>query len=131
MGMVRLNLIICALVAFLFLDATNGDFHLRSETGRWDFNTQTWLYDDATSPCIDAGDPTSDWTSELWPHGKRINMGAYGGTQEASMSLSDLGSRADFNCDAKVNSEDLFTIAESWLTEKPPLRLKISIMTVS
>jgi parallel beta-helix repeat protein len=32
------------------------------------------------------GDPNSDWTSEIWPHGERINMGAYGGTQEASMS---------------------------------------------
>ncbi len=42
--------------------------------------------DDVTSPCIDAGDPNSDWTGETWPHGGRINMGAYGGTREASMS---------------------------------------------
>jgi hypothetical protein len=39
-----------------------------------------------TSPCIDAGDPNSDWTGEIWPHGERINMGTYGGTQQASMS---------------------------------------------
>jgi parallel beta-helix repeat protein len=68
----------------------DGDYHLKSEVGRWDPDSQSWVLDDVTSPCIDAGDPNSDWTAELWPHGERINMGAYGGTQEASMSLSDV-----------------------------------------
>ena len=66
----------------------DGDYHLKSQAGRWDPNSQTWVLDDVTSPCIDAGDPNSDWSAELWPHGERINMGAYGGTQEASMSPS-------------------------------------------
>jgi len=70
----------------LFADPNNDDFHLKSAAGRWDPNSQTWVQDDVTSPCIDAGDPNSDWTAELWPHGERINMGAYGGTREASMS---------------------------------------------
>jgi hypothetical protein len=70
----------------LFADPNNGDFHLKSEAGRWDPNSKTWVQDDVTSPCIDAGDPNSDWTAELWPQGERINMGAYGGTREASMS---------------------------------------------
>jgi parallel beta-helix repeat protein len=69
-----------------FVDSASGDFHLKSEAGRWDPNSESWLKDDITSPCIDAGDPNSDWTSEIWPHGERINMGAYGGTQEAGMS---------------------------------------------
>ncbi|MHC4070796.1 MAG: right-handed parallel beta-helix repeat-containing protein [Planctomycetota bacterium] len=69
-----------------FADPNNDDFHLKSEVGRWDPNSQTWVPDDVTSPCIDAGDPNSDWTGEIWPHGRRINMGAYGGTREASMS---------------------------------------------
>ncbi|MHC4631152.1 MAG: MBL fold metallo-hydrolase [Planctomycetota bacterium] len=69
----------------------DGDYHLKSEIGRWDQRSQNWVLDDVTSPCIDAGDPNSDWTAELWPHGERINMGAFGGTQEASMSLSDAG----------------------------------------
>ena len=36
-----------------------------------------------TSPCIDAGDPTSDFSLEPEPDGGRINMGAYGNTPEA------------------------------------------------
>ncbi|NQT01152.1 MAG: right-handed parallel beta-helix repeat-containing protein [Planctomycetes bacterium] len=69
-----------------FVATVAGDFHLKSEAGRWDPNSESWIKDDITSPCIDAGDPNSDWTSEIWPHGERINIGAYGGTQEASMS---------------------------------------------
>jgi parallel beta-helix repeat protein len=71
----------------LFADPAAGDFHLKSETGRWDPNTQTWVKDNLSSPCIDAGDPNSDWACEIWPHGEHINMGAYGGTKEASMSI--------------------------------------------
>lgn len=33
-----------------------------------------------TSPCIDAGDPSLDASKEPHPCGKRINIGAYGGT---------------------------------------------------
>jgi len=65
-----------------------GDYHLKSQAGRWEPYSASWLIDDVTSLCIDAGDPNSDWTAELWPHGQRINMGAYGGTPQASMSLS-------------------------------------------
>ena len=68
-----------------------GDYHLKSQAGRWDPYSASWLIDDVTSLCIDAGEANSDWTAELWPHGKRINMGAYGGTQQASMSLSTVG----------------------------------------
>ena len=66
----------------------DGDYHLKSQAGRWEPYSASWLINDVTSLCIDAGDPNSDWTAELWPHGKRINMGAYGGTPQASMSLS-------------------------------------------
>jgi len=69
----------------------DGDYHLKSEMGRWDPNSQSWVQDDVTSPCIDAGDPNSDFSSETWPHGGRINMGAYGGTREASMSTETGG----------------------------------------
>ena len=70
----------------LFADAAGGDYHLKSETGRWDPNTQSWVQDDVTSPCIDAGDPNASVGSEPQPNGGVINMGAYGGTPEASMS---------------------------------------------
>jgi predicted outer membrane repeat protein len=71
----------------LFADAGTGDYHLKSQAGRWDPNIGSWIKDEVTSPCIDSGDPNSDWSDETWPHGGRINMGAYGGTSQASMSL--------------------------------------------
>jgi len=43
-----------------------------------------------SSSCIDAGDPASDWSLEPWPNGGRINMGAYGGTPEATRSRDGL-----------------------------------------
>jgi len=64
-----------------------GDYHLRSQTGRWESVSQSWVQDVLTSPCIDAGNPASDWIAEPAPNGGRINMGAYGGTPQASMSL--------------------------------------------
>lgn len=71
----------------LFADPENGDFHLKSEYGRW--NGSSWVYDNVTSPCIDAGDPSSDYSKEPKPNGGRINMGAYGNAVEASKSPGD------------------------------------------
>ncbi len=66
----------------------DGDYHLKSEAGRWDPSGETWIRDDVTSPCIDAGDPNSPVAFELFPNGAIINMGTYGGTAEASKSSS-------------------------------------------
>ncbi len=63
-----------------------GDYHLKSQAGRWDPETQSWVEDEATSPCIDAGLRTSPVGHEPAPNGDRINMGAYSGTTQASMS---------------------------------------------
>jgi phosphotriesterase-related protein len=63
-----------------------GDYHLKSETGRWDTVSENWIADNVTSPCIDAGDPNITIGDEPDPNGGRINMGAYGGTEEASKS---------------------------------------------
>jgi len=86
-----------------------------------DYLTGQWVTDDVTSLCIDAGDPNSDWTEELWPHGKQINMGAYGGTSQASMSTSPVGHPADFNNDDFVDAEDLGLFADMWLSDQMPL----------
>ncbi|MBE0536909.1 MAG: right-handed parallel beta-helix repeat-containing protein, partial [Phycisphaerae bacterium] len=51
----------------------DGDYRLKSAGGRWDAGLGAWVYDEVTSPCIDAGDPASDWRGEFWPHGGRIN----------------------------------------------------------
>jgi predicted outer membrane repeat protein len=73
-----------------FTDFENGDFHLKSQAGRWDPNNQSWIVDDVTSPCIDTGDPSSPVAFEQFPNGGIINMGAYGGTAEASKSPSGI-----------------------------------------
>jgi len=66
----------------------HGYYHLMSKAGRWDPVTKTWVKDAVTSPCIDAGDPASLVGAEPSPNGNRINMGAYGGTSQASLSTS-------------------------------------------
>ena len=63
-----------------------GDYHLLSETGRWNPVSLTWIADEFTSPCIDAGDPGDSSADEPRPHGARINMGVYAGTNQASCS---------------------------------------------
>jgi parallel beta-helix repeat protein len=67
----------------------DGDYHLKSLTGRFDPNSESWVLDDESSPCIDAGDPNTPVGDEPEPNGGRINMGAYGGTAEASKSGHD------------------------------------------
>jgi len=66
----------------------DGDYHLKSQASRWDPASQSWVVDDVTSPCIDAGDPNMPVGDEPMPNGGIINMGAYGGTEQASLSLS-------------------------------------------
>jgi hypothetical protein len=64
----------------------DGDYHLKSQYGRWEPDSESWVTDDVTSPCIDAGDPNSPIALEPFPNGSRINMGTYGGTEDASKS---------------------------------------------
>ena len=64
----------------------DGDYHLMSVEGRWEPVNQSWVADEYMSPCIDAGDPNSDWADEPTPNGGRINMGAYGGAGQASLT---------------------------------------------
>lgn len=66
-----------------------GDYHLQSQTGRYDAKVGDWVTDQATSPCIDAGDPSSPLGPEPSPNGGIIDMGTYGGTAQASKSPSD------------------------------------------
>jgi len=73
-----------------FVAAGNRDCHLKSRAGRWDAVGESWVIDNITSPCIDAGDPDSPVAFEPYPNGGIINMGAYGGTDEAGKSPSGL-----------------------------------------
>jgi len=70
----------------LFVDPNAKDYHLQSERGRYWPKYDVWVLDKVTSPCINAGDPQSDYSNEPKPNGGRINLGAYGGTAYASLS---------------------------------------------
>ncbi len=99
----------------------DGDYHLQSQAGRWDPVGERWVVDSVQSRCIDAGDPTGDWSGELWPHGQRLNIGAYGGTPQASWSLSELGDPADLTLDGYVGPRDLEQFCGQWLASRAPL----------
>jgi len=84
-----------------------GDYHLKSQVGRWHADSNVWTYDTATSLCIDAGNPGSPLGDELWSWlNKRINMGAYGGTAEASKTPVNWSRLADLTNDGIVDARD-------------------------
>lgn len=100
----------------------DGDYHLKSEAGRWNSISQNWVQDELTSPCIDAGNPSNPVGREPFPNGGRINMGAYGGTAEASKSyfgepLCETIMAGDINGDCKVDLADFIIMAFHWLED--------------
>lgn len=105
-----------------FVDPCDGDFHLKSEGWRWDSQGQRWDYDQATSRCIDAGNPGYSLGQELltilpdWGENLRINMGAYGGTAEASMPPYGWALLGDLSNDGTIDYVDLVGQVEDWLT---------------
>ncbi len=98
-----------------FSDPCNGDYHLKSQAGRWDANSESWVQDAVTSPCIDAGNPGCPLGDEPAPNGNRRNMGAYGGIAEASKSPANWRSIADMNNDRILDYNDLKVFAGYWL----------------
>ncbi|MCP4452634.1 MAG: hypothetical protein GY809_14325 [Planctomycetes bacterium] len=70
----------------LFADPGAHDYHLKSESGRWNDEAQAWGQDAETSPCIDAGDPQLDCSMEPDLNSQRLNLGAFGGSTHASLS---------------------------------------------
>ena len=98
----------------MFADAENGDYHLLSERGRYWPEHDVWVLDKVTSPCVDAGDPTADYSNEPAPNGARINMGAYGGTAYASLSEMPCLD-CDTNRDGVVDMTDFTLLADNWL----------------
>ncbi len=102
-----------------------GDYHLQSQAGRWDANSQSWVQDANTSPCIDGGNAISPVGFEPFPNGGIINMGAYGGTAEASKSyfgqpVCETIVAGDINGDCKVDFLDFALMALHWLKDNRP-----------
>ena len=105
-----------------FADPGSGDCHLQSMAGRWDTNSNAWVIDSNHSPCIDTGDPASDWALEIWPNAQRINIGAFGGTAQASKSTPTGGNIADIDSSGSVDETDLWLLREKWLSTEDSLR---------
>ncbi|MCD6393427.1 MAG: hypothetical protein J7M40_07960, partial [Planctomycetes bacterium] len=100
----------------------DGDYHLRSQAGRWDKQLKDWVTDEVTSPCIDAGNVDSAIGYEPFPNGGVINMGAYGGTAEASKSYfgaepCETILTGDINGDCMVTVADLAILSRHWLKD--------------
>lgn len=70
----------------LFADTATGNYRLKSQYGRWDDGSLSWVLDAVTSPAIDAGDPGSAWSLEPEPNGGMVNLGFDGNTTGASKS---------------------------------------------
>lgn len=109
----------------LLVLGSDGDCHLRSQAGRWNPSSASWIQDDVTSPCIDAGDPDIPIGNEPFPNGGVINMGAYGGTALASKSFfgappCETIIAGDINGDCHVDFRDLAILARHWLGHLPP-----------
>lgn len=109
----------------------DGDYHLQSQAGHWDQQSQTWVQDEVTSLCIDAGDPNSPIGTEPFPNGGRVNMGAYGAGDKASKSyfgkpVCEVIIAGDINGDCVVDSEDEAILMSHWMMNaedfisKPP-----------
>jgi len=108
----------------LFFNPDEDDYHLKSTGWRWDSLRKRWHYDDITSPCIDAGNPGSPLKNEFlaipddptnqWGINMRINMGAHGGTTEASMAPHGWNLLGDLNNDGIVNMKDFAAHIRRW-----------------
>jgi len=106
----------------------DGDYHLKSQGWYWHAGRKVWTWDEeVTSRCIDAGNPGSPLGEELltipedpdndWGENLRINMGAYGGTAEASMPPYDWSLLSDITNDGTVDFVDFAHLADIYLEQ--------------
>ncbi|MDZ7816775.1 MAG: hypothetical protein U5N86_12540 [Planctomycetota bacterium] len=69
-----------------YVDPANRDFHLQSTEGHWDPDTVNFVADNVDSPLLDTAQYHTFRGNETMPHNYIDNLGAYGGTQWASLS---------------------------------------------
>ena len=96
-----------------------GDYHLKSEYGRWD--GYSWVTDNVTSPCIDAGTPydaddsLTYFAEEPSFNGGRVNLGYDGNTAYASRSYygecPEVFTVSDVTTDSLVFTNDRTVVA--------------------
>jgi len=113
----------------------DGDYRLLSQAGRWDPMAETWVKDEETSPCIDAGDPNSPIGREPFPTGGRVNMGAYGAGEKASKTYfgdpaCDVILAGDINGDCIVDELDLAILESHWMMRGEDFINKSPVVTL-
>ncbi len=101
-------------------------YHLKSEFGRW--NGTQWINDNSTSPCIDAGNPTDDYSNEPTPNGNKINIGAFGNTQFASKSSNTSGVN-DVNLEDNLLKSNI--VSDKIIFTKTDKNIKYSIYSLT
>ena len=72
----------------VYEDLAGMDAHLRSAAGYFVNGGAIGPATTDCSPAIDQGDPDADFSNEPAPNGGRLNLGAYGNTEEASRSAT-------------------------------------------
>ncbi len=65
-----------------FVNEAKDDYHLKSTAGH--YAAGAWIKDLDLSPAIDKADPAQPYSTEPTPNGARADVGAFGGTTEAS-----------------------------------------------
>ena len=106
-------------------ELTEGDYHLKTQAGRPGPGSGAWFSDNVTSRCIDAGNPGSALGDEQLPVAAsssyeaaanvRINMGAYGGTADASMAPQGWALLGDLTNDGFIDAIDYALQTDMWL----------------
>jgi hypothetical protein len=112
----------------LFADEIQGDFHPKSTQGRW--TPGGWTNDIVLSPLIDAGSPAAAaWTNEPPPNGGILNIGAYGGTTQASLTQTNnpwLRSVSYNDCGDSIAGNALLYWLHGGMASNEPVRLEYS-----
>ncbi len=70
-------------------NVASGDFHLKSKAGRY-VDGVGFVTDSENAWGLDKANPLTSYTNELAPNGSRANIGAYGGTAQASKSFTNV-----------------------------------------
>ncbi|AKB52851.1 hypothetical protein MSBRW_3598 [Methanosarcina barkeri str. Wiesmoor] len=124
----------------LFVNQKYHDYHLQSVAGHW--NGKKWVKDKVSSPCIDSGYASSDYSKEPENNGNRINIGRYGNTIYASLSsssrvktvqssLTDYISEATNETDEDLNfTEEVFDVDEDNCTYSEDLSIDTQSLVI-
>ena len=104
----------------LLADKGSFDYHLKTAQTLGRKTDKGWTSDLESSPLLDAGDPADGVGAEPEHNGGRINIGRWGGTAEASKSLSTPWLQAvTFAAGGSVGAD---AVTLRWLSMTPLLR---------